>query len=152
MRILRLCSDPEDRDNRLEELQIRIMARDYPSDIIDAAMEKFKKIPREKALLKVQRQKQTERPVLVLPYDPRLPPVQNILAKHWISMAYQDSHLKSVFKEPPLIAYKKNQNLRSYLIRAKLADKKPNYRKRHEEVWTGLHSLPIYRRRKKHTN
>ena len=46
-------------------------------------------------------------------------------------MANQDSHVKSVFKEPPLIAYQKNLNMRSYLIWAKLADKKSNYPKRY---------------------
>ena len=46
-------------------------------------------------------------------------------------MGSQDSYLKSVFKEPPLTAYKRNKNLRSYLIRAKLPNKKPTYPKRY---------------------
>ena len=30
-------------------------------------------------------------------------------------MVWQDTHLKEVFKEPPLIAYKRNQNLKEVL-------------------------------------
>ena len=123
MRIIRICSDPIDRDNRLQELKDSLLARSYPLAVIDSAIERVKKITREKALKRVYRPNQSERPVLVLPYNPRLPPVQSIIAKHWRSMGSQDSYLKSVFKEPPLTVYKRNKNLRSYLIRAKLANK-----------------------------
>ena len=119
MRIIRICSDPIYRDNRLQELKHSLLARSYPLAVIDSAIERVKKIPREKALKRVQRPNQSERPVVVLPYDPRLPPVQSLIAKHLRSMGSQDSYLNSVFKEPPLTAYKRNKNLRSYLIRAK---------------------------------
>ena len=43
------------------------------------------------------------------------------MAKHWRAMGNQDSYLNGVFKEPPLIAYRRNQNIRGHLIRARVA-------------------------------
>ena len=40
----------------------------------------------------------------------------------------QDSYLREVFKEPPLTAYKRNQNIRGHLIRAKVARDQRNKR------------------------
>ena len=69
--------------------------------------------------------------MLATPYDPRLPSIQSIMAKHWRSMAAGDSHLQTVFKEPPLIAFKRQTNLRGHLIRAKVARKNTPYPKRY---------------------
>ena len=40
----------------------------------------------------------------------------------------QDSYLREVFKEPPITAYKRNQNIRGHLIRAKVARDQRNKR------------------------
>ena len=63
-------------------------------------------------------------------YDPRLPSLQNSIAKHWRSMT-QDSYLKEVFKEPPLVAFRRQQNLRGHIVRAKVARKQRLYPKRY---------------------
>ena len=43
-------------------------------------------------------------------------------------MVGQDSHLKEVFKEPPLTAFRRQQNIRGHLIRAKIAKNQRNKR------------------------
>ena len=48
----------------------------------------------------------------------------NIEAKHWRSMTSKDSYLAEVFKRPPLVAFKRQKNLRQYLIRAKVPKEK----------------------------
>ena len=55
------------------------------------------KIPRKIALLKVKKKADQKRPVFVLDYDPRMPPMQNIQAKHWRAMAAQDQHLARMY-------------------------------------------------------
>ena len=54
MRIIRICSDPSDRDTRLKEFKASLLARAYPSSVIDSAIENVKKIPREMALKKTE--------------------------------------------------------------------------------------------------
>ena len=53
-------------------------------------------------------------------WDPRLPNLQAINMKHWRSMKNSDNHLKKVFPEPPLIAYKRQKNIKDYVVRAKI--------------------------------
>ena len=76
LRIVRICSDPEDREQRFSELRSMLLARDYKSKIIDSCIEKARQIPRQEALNKVVRDKNNpDRMVFVIHYDPRLPSV-----------------------------------------------------------------------------
>ena len=69
---------------------------------------------------------EVKRPVFALTYDPRLPNIPNIPAKHWRSMVVQDAYLSEVFIQPPLTAFRRQKNLRDHLIRAKVpSDPKP---------------------------
>ena len=49
---------------------------------------------------------------------------------HWISMTSRDIYLSKVFKRPPLIAFKRQKNLRENLIKAKVPDNQKRYHKR----------------------
>ena len=79
---------------------------------------------KEKSTKEEERQKgkkeQEKRPVFALDYDPRLPSMQPIQAKHWRSMVNQDQYLAKVFPKPPLTAFRRKNNLRSLLIRSKV--------------------------------
>ena len=124
LRIVRSCSHPETRDKRLAELKQLLVDRDYKSKLINDNIEKARKIPRKEALKRVVKKKDNLRPVFVIRYDPRLPSVNNIVKKHWRSMTASDPHMKSIYPQPPLIAYKRPMNLKDYLIRAKIPPQK----------------------------
>ena len=96
---------------------------------MESAIDRARQIPRERALQKVVTSRQSKGPVFALLYEPRLPPIGNIQAKHWRSMTSKDSYLAEVFKKPPLIAYKRQKNIRQHVIRAKVPNKQ-NYPKR----------------------
>ena len=72
-RIIRVCSEISERDERLQELKEMLIERKYTPGIIDAAIARAKAVPREQALKCVLRQKHTNRPVFVVTFDPRLP-------------------------------------------------------------------------------
>ena len=80
----------------------------------------LRKIPRKVALLEVRRKMSDQHPVFVLKYDPRLPSMSNTQAKHWRAMVAQDQHLAEVFKQPPLIAYKRQRSLKDILVKSKI--------------------------------
>ena len=94
LRIIRICTKIEDRKRRLQELKELLLARNYPESLIDRSIAKAIKIPRNVALLKVQKKVSGKRPIFALQYDPRLPAIQPIVAKHWRSMSTQDKYLK----------------------------------------------------------
>ena len=55
---------------------------------------------------------------LVCEYHPALPPLANFVHKH-LPILHSQERLKSVFPEPPVIAFTRPQNLRDILVTAK---------------------------------
>ena len=78
LRIMRGCSNIEIRDQRLNELKELLLTR----DMVEGALERARTVPRDRALMTSNKPKQTQRPVLVTPYNPRLPAITTIQAKH----------------------------------------------------------------------
>ena len=128
MRIVRICSESETRDQRLEELKNFLVSRQYPQGMVSAALEKAKLIPRDIALKYVVKPRQSKRPVFVVSWDPRLPSIDALQQKHWRAMITLDPYLKEVFPEPPITAYKKQKNIRDLVIRARIPTKDRNKR------------------------
>ena len=87
-----------------------LLAREYPENIIDSAINKARKIPRRIALLKVRPKLKKNRPIFITKYDPRLPTINKLTSKHWRSMVKQDKYLEEVFDEPPLSVEDRNKS------------------------------------------
>ena len=100
LRIVRICTHPEDREKRFEELKALLLSREYKPKSVDAAISKARQIPRELALKKVVKSLESKRPVFVINYDPRLPSITGILRKHWRTMT-QDPRLAEISPPPP---------------------------------------------------
>ena len=133
LRIIRICSESNTRDKRIAELKEMLLDREYKAAIIDAAIARAKAVPRVEALKKVFKPRTTNRQVLVIRYDPRLPSVNQIVRKHHRTMM-QDPYLAECFPDPPLIAYTRPKNIRDRLIKAKIP---PNARPK--RVIPGMH-------------
>ena len=116
----------------MQDLKQRLLSGKYPERIIDTAIDRANKIPRHIALRKTKTKTKSKRPVFALRYDPRLQAIENIQAKHWRSMNNQDCYLAEVFEEPPLTGYKRQKNLREYLIRAKIPNS--NHQRPHRKI------------------
>ena len=97
------------------------MAKNYNEQIINTTLAKAVKVPRKYALKKSDKSKNQNRPVFVTKYDPRIPIIQNIQNKHWRSMIKKDQYLADVFPQPPMTGYRKQRNLKNYLIKTKVA-------------------------------
>jgi len=130
LRIVRICSDPINRDLRLSQMKNQLIERGYSKDLVESSIQKARLVPREVALRKVRKKKLNKGPIFAVTHDPRLPALGSSVAKHWRTMTNRNKYLAEVFKKPPLIAYKRQQNLKGLLIRAKVADKKIPYPKR----------------------
>ena len=120
LRVIRICSNPNQRDKRLRELSEKLQYREYSEHNINSAIQRALKVPRKIALQEVNKQKNTSRPVFAVTYDPRLPDIQKIVGKHWRSVSNSDQYFKEVYPKPPLTAYKRQRNIRNVLIRAKV--------------------------------
>ena len=87
--------------------------------MIISAIEKAKKNPRFKALKEKVQNLSERRPVFVVTYNPRLPNIPAIQRKHWRAMVGMDQYMSEVFPEPHLTAFKRPNNIKEYLVRAK---------------------------------
>ena len=97
-----------------------LLSRKYKNKLVDNAIQRAKAITRSKALERTNKPKrEVRRPVLSVEYHPALPALSSIMKKHWRVMT-QDPYLKEVFPLPPLIAYRRPENLKDKLVRAKI--------------------------------
>ena len=120
LRIVRICPELEAKEARFKELTEFLLARSYRPSLVDAAINRARTIPRAQALKRVDKQIQQRRPIHVVTYDPRLPPVQNIHQKYWKGMTEKNPYLREVFPEPPLVAYRRQKNIKYFLIISKI--------------------------------
>ena len=140
LRIIRICTNQINRDKRLYELKELLLERNYKIETIEKAINKAKVILRKVA---IQRKKLKDKirqgPIFAVKYDPCLPSITNIQAKHWRSMISSDTYLKEMFPSPPMTAFKRQGNLKQIFNK----DKGPKYPKiispkktqRHEDMW-----------------
>ena len=128
--LLRLFSSPETFGKRLEDLRLDLLSRKYNAKIIEEAFKRVKQIPREEALKKVVRNKQSEREPCVVSYHPLLPSVAKTIRKHHGVMTEQLQQLKRIFPRPSVVAYKRSKNLGDMLIRAKVSSKRRSQRRK----------------------
>ena len=142
LRIVRICSVPKRREERFVELKNLLIARDYKTGLIDAAIDKARKVSRSEALKRVKKSSTTQRPVFAITYDPRLPSIAGIMSKHWRTMT-KDPHLAETFPQPPLVAYRRPKNIRDKLIRSKVPAPAPVRPKRKLNGMTKCNRSPI---------
>jgi hypothetical protein len=116
-----------------------LIERNYPVRMVDSAMNRARAIKRSDALRPAACKPPTpRRPVWVTLWDPRLPSLQAINQKHWRTMTTTDPYLNEVFPQPPLIAYKRQKNIRDFFVRAKI----PSENTRSKRTVPGMKKCP----------
>ena len=128
-RLLRICSDQNLFEHRLSELATDFLVpRDYKVAVIQASFNKVRhlvkddyKAGREKALEKIDREdKETERVIVPIDYNPRYPSISGVFRKHHKAMLKKNPELTEPFPDPPMAALRQGPNLRRRLCRARL--------------------------------
>ena len=102
----------------LEEFQKHLRERGYPRNLIILTLSEIHFENRKEAL----RQKPS-REKTILPFvtqdQPSVPSLKNILMKHW-QLIEKQPLLRQIYKEPPIISYKRGRSLNDLLVKAKL--------------------------------
>ena len=118
LRLVRICTEQGSLERRTSELKTMLLERNYKARLIDNAIAKAMATPRDKALEKVHHEAQS-RITFVVTYSPCLPPLRNIVQKHYTTLT-RDYEMKQIFDKPPMIAFRQPKNLKKTLCRAKL--------------------------------
>lgn len=109
LRLRRLCSEDNDFDIKARALGEDFINRGYPLPLINNSISKSRAISRNACL--VERPKRNNHELrLILPYQSKLPNINNILRRH-MNILHMDTALKAVIPRPPGIAFKRPRNL-----------------------------------------
>ena len=87
----------------------------YPENLIITALSEVTFEDRKLAL----QQKQKENKRIFTQYQPSVPNLKQILMKNW-HLIQQQPFLSEIYKDTPLISYKRGRSLKDILVRAKL--------------------------------
>ena len=114
MRLLRTNSSEETFVENITIFKLRLRARGYPNNLIEKTLSEVKYPDRQKAL-KDNTRVQKEILPFVTQYNPSVPNLKHILMEKWHLIESQPK-LKEMFKEPPIIYYKRGISLRDILV------------------------------------
>ena len=124
LRIIRICSQEEDKDKRLEELAAKLRLREYSEAVIEAGIARAKVVDRADALKRVEKQQGEEggrQHRLITEYDRRSSPaLGGILDSNYHQMVSRDQRLGRMFPKPPRPTHTRGKNLQNLLCRARL--------------------------------
>ena len=117
IRLRRICSSIKEFNKCAEKLKSNLLARNYPTDIINKAITKARNRTRED-LLNPSPDKPAKTVIpLILQYHPHNPTAKEILLRHHHILT-RDPNL-SIFKEyKPLTVYRRSPNIRQMLVRS----------------------------------
>lgn len=118
LRLLRTNSSEKSFYENISNFKTRLRARGYSHNLIEKIISEVKFTERTSALQQTDKVHKKILP-FVTRYHPALPNLKNILMSKWHLIQNQPL-LKEIFKEPPIVSYKKGKSLKDILVRAKL--------------------------------
>ena len=114
LRILRTNSSKATFEENISKFKKRLLARGYPNNLIEKILSETKFTGRVSAL---KQDKQTQKEILpfVTQYQPSVPNIKQAFIKKWHLIQNQPL-LRQIFKEPPIISFKKGKSLKDTLV------------------------------------
>ena len=118
IRLLRTNSSVETFEDNNKQFKRKLRARGYPDDLSEKILSEAKFTERSSAL---QNKQKTHKRILpfVTEYRPSVPNLKKILMAKWHLIENQPV-LGEIFKDPPILSYRKGRSLKDILVRAKL--------------------------------
>ena len=105
-----------DFEENISNFKKRLIDGGYPQTLIENGLSDIKFTERESAFLKHNKKEEKEILPLVTPYQPSVSTLKEVLMKKW-NLIQNQPLLHQIFKEPPIISYKKGKSLKDTLVR-----------------------------------
>ena len=124
LRLLRTSSTKETFEEKIKYFEPRLIERGYPKNLVQRTLSEVIFGNRKQAL---QQKPRTNKRILpfVTQYHPSVTNLKQILMENWHLIERQPL-LREIYKEPPLISYKRGRSLKDILVRAKLTENSKN--------------------------
>ena len=117
LRLRRICSTDEFFNTRPDALASHLIKRGYKYRFIKDEIDKVRQIPRSRAL-KTSTKKESNRIPFVVTFNPALPNIPQVISSN-LNILRSSQCFQAAFPSPPLISYRRCNNLRDILVRAK---------------------------------
>ena len=95
-----------------------LQKRGYSRNTVENQLSKVDSLDRTSLLKYNTRKQNTDRVPLVVTYSNGLPNIHNILSKN-LKILHQSERMKEVFKNVPLVSYKRDKNIKDILVHRK---------------------------------
>ncbi|XP_074633997.1 uncharacterized protein LOC141892561 [Acropora palmata] len=118
LRLLRTNSSKELFEEKIKNFKSHLIERGYPENLIITTLSEVIFEDRKLALQRKQKENKRILP-FVTQYQPSVPNLKQILMKNW-HLIEQQPFLSEIYKDTPLISYKRGRSLKDILVRAKL--------------------------------
>ena len=112
LQINRKCSETSDVINNLKDLEDAFIERGYDSETLDHHFERAMNLDRE---ILLENKNKPSNLSLVLTYNKTLPNIKNVMDNNWHILSINEN-LRKVFDKKPLIAYRRNINLKQLIL------------------------------------
>ena len=119
LRIKRICSNEQTTNKRLGELKCHLKKRGCNNASINHCFNKASGIDR-KDLIQYKEKNANNRVPFVITYHPALSNLSSIAHEHWTTIQ-KHPELCKIFKEPPVLAFRKPTSLKDILVRADIS-------------------------------
>ena len=119
LRLLRTNSSRTTFEENIRNFATRLKDRGYPAATVEKHLSEVKFSERETSLTNRNRTAQKKILPFVTQYHPALPNLKEILMGKW-HLIQNQPQLRNIFKEPPILSYRKGKSLKDILVKAKL--------------------------------
>lgn len=117
IRVKRICSTEENYKIRREEIKTHLKKRGYNNSSTEVQLKKVDILNRDD-LLEYKPKKENDRVPLVIIFSKALPNIHSILRKN-LKILHQSNRLKKIFSDPPIVAFKRDNNIKDILVHKK---------------------------------
>ena len=118
LRLLRSNSVKENFHKHKRDFEQRLFNRGYPTTLVHKILTVVQFSDRTGALRNKTKKAKEILPFVTI-YNPATPNLKKILMKHW-HIIQQQPRLAHIFKQSPIVSYRKEKSLKDVLVRAKL--------------------------------
>ena len=105
-------------EKNIKNFRTHLISRGYPNSLVDKILSEVNFADRKNALTQKQKAHKKILP-FVTQFQPSPPCLKNILMDKWHLIQNQPL-LREIYKEPPLISYRKWKSLKDMLVKGKL--------------------------------
>ena len=122
LRCKKICTTPQDADKAMTELEDKFRQRGYPASNTKKQRDRTKDLARN-SLLQDKEKSQERRTPFSTTYNTNHPEISKIINRHW-PILHTNRELAKTFQNRPVMAYRRNKNLRDLIGQVHLSRNK----------------------------